>query len=195
MLDKTEVSAFFDRLAPSWDGECHHDPEKIAAILDYAGIQTGVTVLDVACGTGVLFPYYLERGVKHVTGVDISRGMIDQAGAKFTDPRISLVCADIESADFTEPFDRCVVYCSFPHFGDPGRLIARLARTLSPGGRLTVAHSESKEEIDHRHMHHANRVSIGLLPADELSKLFTQFFAVDTAVSNEKMYVVSGTKV
>ena len=86
MINKIEVSAFFDRLAPFWDEDCRHDPEKIAAILDYAGIQTGVSALDVACGTGVLFPRYLERGVKQITGVDISQVMIDRAAAKFRAP-------------------------------------------------------------------------------------------------------------
>ncbi len=194
MLDKIEVTAFFDRLAQYWDEDCRHEPEKIAAILDYAGIQTGVTVLDVACGTGVLFPHYLERGVRHITGVDITRGMIDQAAAKFTDPRISLICADIEAVDFADPFDCCIVYNAFPHFSDPSRLIARLAKTLRTGGRLTVAHSESMERIDHRHLYYAKAVSISLLPADELSGLFAQFFTVDAAIADENMYVVSGIK-
>jgi len=194
VLDKVEISAFFDRLAPSWDENCRHDPEKIAVILDYAGIKAGVSVLDVACGTGVLFPYYLERGVKHITGVDMSRGMIERAAAKFADPRLSLICADIDALDFAESFDRCMVYSSFPHFGDPARLIEKLSKTLVTGGRLTVAHSESLEEINRRHREQANSVSIALLPVDVLGGVFARFFAVDVAVSNEKMYIVSGVK-
>lgn len=45
----------------------------IRTILDNAGIRAGVDVLDVACGTGVLFPDYLARDVHSVTGVDIAR--------------------------------------------------------------------------------------------------------------------------
>jgi demethylmenaquinone methyltransferase/2-methoxy-6-polyprenyl-1,4-benzoquinol methylase len=51
----------------------------------------GVSVLDVACGTGVLFPDYLARNVKSVTGIDLSPAMIDVAKVKYSDPRITLV--------------------------------------------------------------------------------------------------------
>ena len=44
-------------------------------ILDNGGIKEDIHVLDVACGTGVLFPDYLKRKVASVTGVDISQKM------------------------------------------------------------------------------------------------------------------------
>ena len=40
------------------------EPEVINRILDLAQIRQGVRVLDVACGSGVLFPYFLERGAR-----------------------------------------------------------------------------------------------------------------------------------
>ena len=51
--------------------------------LDLADIRSGVHVLDVACGTGVLFPYYLSRNVASITGVDLSADMISQARKNF----------------------------------------------------------------------------------------------------------------
>ena len=194
MFDKTQVAAFFDRLAPSWDETCRHDAGKIARILDAAGITAGVSVLDVACGTGVLFPFYLERGVLRITGVDISAEMIAQARRKHTDSRIALLCADIETLTFEAPFDRCVVYSAFPHFGNPSLLIERLSEALAPGGRLTVAHSESIAEINRRHTGHASAVSVGLMPAADLAALMMPAFDVDTALADEHMYIVSGTK-
>jgi ubiquinone/menaquinone biosynthesis C-methylase UbiE len=194
MLDKHEVAAFFDRLASSWDETCTHDPEKITMILDYAGVEAGISVLDVACGTGVLFPYYLARGVKQITGVDISPKMIELAAAKYADPRIRLLCADIETKVWDDPFDCCVIYSAFPHFGRPASLIAGLAKTLRPGGRLTVAHSESMEKINCRHRDHAAAVSVPLLPPDKLAELLAPFFTVDTAMADENIYVISGIK-
>ena len=40
------------------------------------GYKKGRDILDVACGTGVLFPYYYEKGVASVTGIDISGEMV-----------------------------------------------------------------------------------------------------------------------
>lgn len=194
MFSKNNVAAFFDRMALAWDETCVHNPEKIRAILDDAAIEPGVTVLDVACGTGVLFPFYLERGAARITGVDLSPAMINHAAAKFSDPAITLLCADIEELTFPEPFDRCVVYSALPHFPDPRRLIERLAGFVRAGGRLTVAHSESAETINQRHLGHAEPVSIALIPADRLAQIFEPFFAVDVLLSDEERYVVSGVR-
>ncbi len=193
-MDKEKIIAFFDRLAEGWDEEATDDPAVINAILDHAAICDGVTVLDVACGTGILFPYYLERKVARVTGVDISSRMIARAMEKFSDARIELVNADVEEALFPLPFDRCVVYNSFPHFSNPARLIAALANQLVNGGRLTIAHGESRAKIDRRHQNHASEVSRPLLPEDELAALLEPSFTVDVIISNEQMFVVSGAK-
>jgi demethylmenaquinone methyltransferase/2-methoxy-6-polyprenyl-1,4-benzoquinol methylase len=193
-MDKQGVIRFFDGLAPSWDAGSSPDEAKLGVILDYAGIHPGLSVLDVACGTGILFPYYLERGVRHITGVDIAPGMIRQARLKHQDPRITLICGDIETLALPEQFDRCMVYSAFPHFADPARLITALAKTVAPGGRLTVAHDESLEQINRRHIHHAKAVSTLLLPAEGLAALFCLFFEVDRIVSTDALYVVSGLK-
>ena len=74
----------------------------ISQILDGAGVREGVRVLDVACGTGVLFPDYLARGVASVTGVDISPEMVKIAREKFTRRNIEVLCADVEAL----PLDR-----------------------------------------------------------------------------------------
>ncbi len=82
MIDKRDVQAFFDRLAPGWDAELVRNEPVIAAILDNAGVQPGVRVLDVACGTGVLFRDYTARQAGHVTAIDLSPEMAARAAEK-----------------------------------------------------------------------------------------------------------------
>ena len=74
-MNKKEIAAFFDRMAPEWDANMIKSDEKINFILDAAGVKENSVVLDVACGTGVMFPYYLARGADRVIGVDISAQM------------------------------------------------------------------------------------------------------------------------
>ncbi len=193
-MDKRELVEFFDGLAPTWDENLIRHDWKIERILDIADITEGVRVLDVACGTGVLFPDYLSRGVGHVTGVDISPAMIEIARKKFEDQRIELINGDIEEVDFHEPFDRCMVYNAFPHFPNPAKLIGSLSGKLRSGGRLTVAHGMSRAEIDRHHAGSAGKVSVGLMHEDKLAELFKPYFDVDTVISDEEMYVVSGVK-
>ena len=194
MLDKTEVIKFFDRLSPSWDRNNSHDPGKINYILDKAGIKKGVSVLDAACGTGVLFPFYLERGAERITGIDISGGMIAEAEKKFRLPQIKLICADIETTTFDNYFDCCVIYSAFPHFGNPTLIIEKMSKVQQPGGRLTVAHSESIEKINSRHRQHASTVSIELLPVKNLSELLSPFYDVDISLADENVFIVSGQR-
>lgn len=194
MIDKREVIAFFDRCAPAWDaGMVRHEP-VIEAILDNAGVGSGMRVLDVACGTGVLFPDYLSRAAS-VTGIDISPEMARIAAEKFSgEPRVQVLCGDVEEAVFSQPFDVVMVYNAFPHFPDPARLIARLGRLVKPGGRLSVAHGMSRAAIDGHHSGAAHRVSNGLMHEDALRALLAPYCDVDVCVSDARMYQVAGTK-
>lgn len=194
VIQKQDVVDFFDRLAPQWDDAQVREMDKINQILDYAQVSEGKEVLDVACGTGVLIPDYLERRVKKVTAVDISSEMIRIAKHKYQDARVEFVCADIETADLGQSYDVCMVYNAFPHFTAPAGLIQSLAEKIRSGGRLTIAHSMSRKQLDSHHGGAARKVSMGLMHEDELANMMGAFFCVDVKISNDRMYVVSGVK-
>ena len=194
-MKKSDVIEFFDRCAPNWDADQIPKDAIINRILDNANVGENLDVLDVACGTGVLFPFYLERNVRSVTGIDISHEMARLAAEKHRDTEnIRVICGDVEETRFDKQFDSVMVYNAFPHFPDPERLIATLASLLKEGGRLTVAHSASREQIDDHHSGAASKVSNGLMYADELKAIFDPFFDVDIMISNQEMYQVSGVK-
>jgi ubiquinone/menaquinone biosynthesis C-methylase UbiE len=193
-MDKKEIQAYFDKLAPKWDETLVHNDAVIADILAGAEIGPGQSVLDVACGTGVLVPDYLSRGAASVTGVDLSPAMIAEAEGKFHDPRVRFVCADAETAAFGERFDRIVVYNALPHFPEPGRLIARLAELLQPGGILSIAHGMSRAQIDRRHEGGASAVSRGLMDEHALAALFAPHLTVTVCRSTDRLYQVSGRR-
>lgn len=191
-MEKKDVIAFFDRLAPQWDADMIKDDAIIAAILEGAELKPGMDVLDVACGTGVMFPYYLQRQAGSVTAIDISPEMARIAAEKF--PQVRVLCGDVEDTDFGRQFDCIVVYNAFPHFPDPEKLIARLASLLKPGGTLTVAHGMSRAAIDSHHSGAASRVSVRLMHENTLAALFQKHLQLTVKISNEKMYQVTGKR-
>lgn len=194
-MNKQDVIEFFDRLAPSWDADMIKNDVIIGKILDNAEVGEGQDILDVACGTGVMFPYYLERNVATVTGIDISPEMAKIAEDKFSDVSgVQVICGDVEKVSFDKKFDRIVVYNAFPHFPKPKRLIKILAGLLKENGRLTIAHGQSREAIDGHHKGSASKVSNGLMSAESLKKLFDPHFEVEIMISNSRMYQVSGVK-
>lgn len=192
-MNKKTVKDFFDNLAKDWDSFEQPDSAVIEKILDYANIQIGCSVLDVACGTGILFPYYLKRNPLSVTAVDLSEKMCAQAEKKYTDKRIKIICADIlDTHTVTDKAERCLVFNAFPHLGNAKDAVQALCCHLVPGGILTVAHSESRESINNRHKEKAFSVSEPLPSASDLADIFSEHLKIIHAFEDESVYIVSG---
>ena len=187
-MNKTSIEAFFDRAASSWDDEMIKDDLIIKTILDNAHIEEDDTVLDVACGTGVMIPYYLDRGA-HPTGIDLSKKMIEIASDKFKD--VEFIWGDVEKLN-DRKFDRVLVYNAFPHFIDPEALVKHLATLLNKDGTLTIAHGMSRERINHHHEGAASTISNGLMEASDLAKIMSKYLDVYVSIDDDRMYQVSG---
>ena len=194
-MDKKDIIEFFDRCASTWDADMIKNDAIIGRILDNADVGADMDILDVACGTGVMFDYYLERNVASVTGIDISPEMAKIADVKYaSNEKVQVICGDVEEYAFGRKFDRIVVYNAFPHFPYPKRLIKILAGLLKEDGRLTVAHGMSREAIDNHHSGAASKVSNGLMSAESLKRIFDARLRVEVVISNDYMYQVSGVK-
>lgn len=191
-MNKEIIKEFFNDFAPRWDNEPIADREIIDVILDNGGVTESIDILDVACGTGVLFPFYLERNVKSITAVDLSPEMVKIAKNKF--PQADVICGDAENMTFTNQFDVIMIYNAFPHFPEPEKVIENLSKALKTNGRISIAHGMSKKELDDIHMKSAGKVSDILPECEELKKMLEPYFNVDIMISNDKMYQVTGTK-
>ena len=190
-MNKKDVIDFFDRLAPAWDDMQVRNEEVIAEILFKGGIREGVRVLDVACGTGVLFPDYKKLGAD-VTGIDISPEMVKIAKEKSPDTEV--VCGDVLDFSFKDKFDAVMIYNAFPHFAEPQKLIEKLSTLLKDSGRLSIAHGISEKELAECHSGSAENVSVPLVKKEVLAQMMEPYFDVDVLISDDRMYMVSGVK-
>ena len=192
-MNKKAVISFFDRLAPQWDADMIRFDDVISKILDGAEVAQGKDVLDVACGTGVLFPDYLARNVGSLTAVDISPEMVKIAESKYPG-RVQVFCGDVEEQDFGRKFDCIMVYNAFPHFPEPENLIRTLSGMLKEGGTLTVAHGMSRAAIDRHHEGGASHVSVGLMSEHALAAMFRKYLRLTVKISDDRMYQITGKK-
>ena len=190
-MRKNDVIAFFARLAPNWDERSKKNSKIVDVILDNAGVSQEKAVLDVACGTGILIPDYLKRGVSSVTAIDITPEMTQIARDKYPQDNVTVICGDAAEIDYGKKFDCIVVYNALPHFPDPSLLIYRLASSLKPGGILTVAHGLSRNAINSVHTG-AEHVSNGLMPAEKLAEVFGRYLTVTAVIDDDQMYQVAG---
>jgi SAM-dependent methyltransferase len=113
--------------------------EWAAPVSDAGAISSGLTVLDVACGTGVLAREAMGRvrpgGA--VVGLDRNEGML--AVARRTSPGIEWKQGEAESLPFAdERFDVVVSQFGLMFFDDRVTALKEMWRVLRPGGRLAV---------------------------------------------------------
>lgn len=193
-MKKKDIIEFFNSCAESWDTNLVHNNEIINIILDHANVCEGSDVLDVACGTGVLFQDYIERNVNSVTGIDISPEMAAIAAKKFSAGNIKVICGDAEKMKMDKKFDCIVVYNAFPHFPNPEMLIGNLSSMLKDGGILTVAHSMSRKMLEQHHSGKAKNISQPLMDENELAEVFGRYLTVTVKISDSRMYQVAGRK-
>ena len=109
----------------------------IEPLLDAAGIEAGMRVLEVGCGLGDLAAAAAARGAV-ATGTDLAEGML--AAARRRHPELEFVHADGEALPFGDgTFDAAVSAFVINHMPDPERGAAELARVTRPGGGVALA--------------------------------------------------------
>lgn len=132
----------FSRWAQAFaDLPIHAEEEAMAQTMAAAGIGPRDTVLDVACGPGIV-ACVAARTARHVTGIDLTPAMIEQARARQAATGLGNVdwrIADATALPFEDgSFDVVMTRYSFHHLPDPAAALAEMRRVCRPGGRIAV---------------------------------------------------------
>lgn len=115
-----------------------------AATLDAVSISSADTILDVACGTGIMARCVRERlgPSVRVSGADLNEGMIDTARALTSgDPGgFDWKVADATNMPFADA-SFSVVFCQqgIQFFPDEGAAVTEMRRVLMKDGRLYLS--------------------------------------------------------
>jgi len=111
------------------------------ASMRIAGVGRGMTVLDVATGTGAVArnAAKLVGPTGRVFGVDPSRGMLGEARKVFHGPLTRGVAQELPFADDT--FDFVTMGIALRHVSDLVAAFREYCRVLKPGGRLWILES------------------------------------------------------
>jgi len=139
------VSRFYDLMETAAESRYHPWRERVWSQVG------GESVLEIGVGTGKNMPYY-PAGV-HVTGIDLTPGMLEQARRKAQafgfDSRVGLQLGDAQALDFPDStFDTALttfVFCSVP---DPVLGLREMKRVVRTGGKvLLLEHMRSSNPV------------------------------------------------
>jgi phosphatidylethanolamine/phosphatidyl-N-methylethanolamine N-methyltransferase len=110
-----------------------------AAIRDL-GVQPGERVLEVGVGTGLCLPLYPKDC--HITGVDLSDGMLDRARELVRERNLShvtLLRMDASALEFPDAsFDTVVAAYVITAVPDYRKVMSEVIRVCRPGGRIML---------------------------------------------------------
>ncbi len=158
------------------------DENALRMIVEAAGAGPDDTVLDVACGGGIVVCGFAPH-VRHATGIDMTPAMLDRARRLAADKGLTNVSweeGDVSRLPYPDgAFTIVVTRFAVHHFPDPKAVFAEMLRVCAPGGRLVVV--DTYASADPAKAAEFNRLEllrdpshVRCLPLAELRRLFAE---------------------
>ncbi|GAT31889.1 methyltransferase domain-containing protein [Terrimicrobium sacchariphilum] len=121
--------------------QAHSALESFDFIRDIARLDGTQYVLDAGCGPGLVC-CALAPHCREITGVDVTKAMIDEAGRRAEEAGLEntrFVEGDMAALPFAdETFDVAVSRYVFHHLENPLVVLREMARVTRPGGRIVI---------------------------------------------------------
>ncbi len=146
MTDETHSGLIRDQFtrqaAPFSNAGPIADAAALEMLVAAARPRADDTVLDVACGGGLLVCAFAPH-VRHATGIDLTPAMLDRARRLAAEKGVTNVGwreGDVDPLPYPDgAFDIVVTRFAMHHFPDPRAVFAEMVRVAKPGGRVVVA--------------------------------------------------------
>lgn len=144
ILDQfTRQAALFSTAAPITN------EAALRMIVDAARAGPGDTVLDVACGGGIVICAFAPH-VRLATGIDMTPAMLEQAKRLAAEKGLTNIAwrqGDVTTLPYEDAsFTIVVTRFSFHHFLDPRAVLREMVRVCAPGGRIVVVDTCASED-------------------------------------------------
>jgi ubiquinone/menaquinone biosynthesis C-methylase UbiE len=116
--------------------------DSINQLITLSKVNKNSKVLDLACGPGLVACEF-AKVANHVTGIDITPAMIEQAKQRQSNENLNNLdwkIGDVTSLPFNDhSFDIVITRYSFHHFINPKSVLNEMIRVCKKGGQILVA--------------------------------------------------------
>jgi ubiquinone/menaquinone biosynthesis C-methylase UbiE len=137
----TIISQFTRQAIPFSKMSQHSNQYGLELMFELSDPQIIDTVLDVACGPGIIV-CELAKKVRHVTGIDITPAMIEEAKnlqEERTIDNVDWTIGDVTRLPFEDDyFSLVLTRYSFHHLIEPKRVLEEMKRVCKPKGKILV---------------------------------------------------------
>jgi len=188
---------FFDNLAPQWEKEhrIEREMKKVEDLFSHIELKYKDWVLDSGTGTGRLIPL-IRRAVGRqgkIAAMDFSYEMLKIAQQNHIRENPLFIQSNAEKLPFLNKiFDVVICFALFPHISDKPKAVKEFFRLLKPGGRLYIAHTMSREELNLFHSRIKGPVCQDFLPEDsEMEEMIAAAGFEDVRIRNEKALYIA----
>ncbi len=135
------VSQFTKQAIPFSQMSQHSNRYGLELMLKLSDPKQDDTVLDIACGTGIVSGEF-ARIVSHVTGIDLTPAMIEQARLLQQEKQLENInwkIGDVSNLPFNDNlFSMVVTRYSFHHLLEPKKVLEEMKRVCTFGGKVIV---------------------------------------------------------
>jgi SAM-dependent methyltransferase len=123
--------------------------DALRMIIEAARPEPGDTVLDVACGGGIVVCAFASH-VRQATGIDVTPAMLEQARQLAAEKALTNVAwrqGDVSALPYADAsFTIVVTRFAFHHFTDPLAVLREMVRVCAPEGRIVVVDTCASED-------------------------------------------------
>lgn len=135
---KRRIMSRYDQTAETYDKQYFEEQNaKIRAALKTLTFNSSRVVLDLGCGTGLLFPH-IKKKARMLVGLDFSRNVLKQAEKRIAD-NVLLVRADADYTPFrNHVFDAVFAFTLLQNMPNPAKTLSEIKRVSKLNGRIIV---------------------------------------------------------
>jgi ubiquinone/menaquinone biosynthesis C-methylase UbiE len=143
---KRQVMRDYDATASSYDAQYMEEQEaKINTALQHLNLEKDCVVLDLGCGTGLLFEH-VTKDTKLLVGLDFSKELLKQAKNRLKNVfNIALVRADADNVPFRDQiFNYVFAVTLLQNIPAPQKTVEEIRRVTKPHAKNVLTFLKEK---------------------------------------------------